>query len=137
MPVITDKSNELRDTIISALLEINAACWYVRRDQNTGDGSAAGLLCLLPKEVTFEVVFGQDGAINSITRTQSESPGDVTEDSTENVPERVRSSSSTTNDGEQVTSESSTTYDGGTTTTSTTNESGGDSVKVVRKYGEV
>jgi hypothetical protein len=137
MPVITDKTNELRDTIISAMLEINAACWYLRKDQNTGDGSAPGLLCLLPKEVQFQVQFGKDGAINAITRTQSQTSGTATESSTELSGERVQTSQSKVSDGTEETTQQRTTNDGPTSTTSTTQDSGGDKTKVKRTYGEV
>jgi hypothetical protein len=137
MPVITDKTNELRDTIISAMLEINAACWYLRRDQNTGDGSAPGLLCLLPKEVQFQVQFGKDGSINAITRTQSETPGDGTETSTESSGERIQTSTSEVTDTDGVTSQVAIQTDGPTNMSSTTTETGGDSVRVSRTYGEV
>lgn len=137
MPVLTDKSNELRDTIISALLEINAACWYVRRDQNTRDGSAQGLLCMLPKEVQFEVQFGKDGSINAIARTQTETPGQVSEQSSETAGEQKSvSSSSVSDDGETSTQQSQTT-DSGTSVSSTQNERGGDTVTVKRQYGNV
>ena len=137
MAVITDKENELRDTIISALLEINAACYHVRKDQNTGDGSAAGLQVDLPKEVAFQVVFGKDGSISSIQRTQTTTPGDSSETSSEQSPERITTTESQSTKTEEETVESSSDANSESVTESRTSDSGSDSTLVERQYGSV
>jgi|TARA_R110000772_G_scaffold36251_1_gene86879 hypothetical protein len=139
MAIITDKTGEpsLKETLIALILEVNAALWYVRKDQNTGDGSSPGIQVLLPEQIDVEVVFGADGAINSVTRTQDQTTtGTSSTTQTTRQPEKVTETESTaTKDAVGIT-EVSTEIKSPSSVSTTANEAGGDSTKVSREYKE-
>jgi hypothetical protein len=139
MAVITDKAGEpnLQETLIALILEVNAALWHIRKDQNTGDGSSPGIQVLLPEQIDIEVVFGADGAINSVTRTQDQTKsGTSSTIQTTRQPDKVTETESTaTKDAVGITEATSETKSPSTITT-TTSEAGGDRTVTNRQYEE-
>jgi hypothetical protein len=127
----------LKETLIALILDVNAALWHIRKDQNTGDGSSPGIQVLLPTQLEVEVVFGADGSISSIDRVQeqTQSGSNTTTKTTSNPGRTTTTTTESTKTGPDVT-ETSEDFRTNLAVTTTTNEAGGDRTVVNREYEE-